>query len=86
MTKDEHTREKKKDGTLAKPRLKESNYNTSRNMPLKPPAKDQLIYWKKEVKPKKGYYIISIHEGKNPFTGYKYRRYVMAKITPNRRI
>lgn len=43
MTKDEHTREEKKDGTLGKPRLKESSYNTSRNMPLKEPHVDKLI-------------------------------------------
>lgn len=86
MTKDEHTREEKKDGTLGKPRLKESSYNTSRNMPLKKPKKDMLLHWKKEVKPRKGYYILSIHEGRNPFTGYKYRRYVMARIKVNRRI
>lgn len=42
MTKDEYTREEKKDGTLGKSRLKESSYNTSRNMPLKEPHVDKL--------------------------------------------
>jgi hypothetical protein len=30
----------------------------------------------------KGYYILRIHEGINPVTGYKYRRYTMARLTP----
>lgn len=84
MTKDENTREKKEDGTLAKPKLKEANYNTSRNMPLPEPKKDKLVRWKEEPKPKKGYYIAKIHEGINPVTGFKYRRYTMIRL--NRRI
>lgn len=80
LTKDETTREKKKDGTLAKPRIKEANYGHSRNMQLKKPEKDKLIRWKKEVKPKKGYYIAKIYEGINPFTKHKYRRYTMIRI------
>ncbi len=80
MTKDENTRETKKDGTLAKPKLKDANYNISRNMPLEKPYEDKLIRWKKEVKPKKGYYIAKIHEGINPVTGYKYRRYTMIRL------
>lgn len=84
ITKSQHTREKKTDGTAAKPRIKESSYSTSRNMPLPEPAVDKLRRWKKEVKPKKGYYIAKIHEGINPATGYKYRRYTMIRL--NRRI
>lgn len=80
LTKDETTREKKKDGTLAKPRIKESSYYHSLNMQLKPPRKKRLVRWKKEVKPKEGYYIARIHEGINPFTGYKYRRYTMIRL------
>lgn len=80
MTKDEYTIETKKDGTQSKPRLKEANYNTSRNMPLPKPQKDKLHRWKAEPKPKKGYYIARIHEGINPKTGYKYRRYTMIRI------
>lgn len=90
MTKDEHTREEKKDGTPGKPRIREASYNTSRNMPLKKPHVDKLQRWKREVKPRKGYYIVSAYEGINPVTGYKYRRYVMArfpeKVKLNRRI
>lgn len=80
MTKDENTREEKKDGTLAKPRIREASYNTSRNMPLPKPKVDKLVRWKSEVKPKKGYYIAKIHEGINPATGYKYRRYTMIRL------
>lgn len=80
MTKDEYTTETKADGTQSKPRLKESNYNTSRNMPLPKPTVDKLHRWKKFPKPKKGYYIARIHEGINPKTGYKYRRYTMIRI------
>ena len=87
MTKDEHTKKEKKDGTLEKPRLKETSYNTSRNMPLKKPHVDKVLRWKNEVKPRKGYYIITIHEGINPVTGFKYRRYTMAKfLEPKRKV
>ena len=84
ITKSEHTREKKADGSEAAPRIKESSYSTSRNMPLPEPQKRKLSRWQKEVKPKKGYYIARIHEGINPKTGYKYRKYTMIRL--NRRI
>lgn len=84
MTKDKNTTEQKKDGTEGKPRIKESSYNTSKNMPLPDPHEDKLRRWKKEVKPKKGYYIARIWEGINPKTGYKYRRCTMIRL--NRRI
>lgn len=80
ITKDEHTAETKKDGTPGKPRLKAANYGTSRNMPLPEPKKDKLLRWKAEPKPKKGYYIAHIYEGKNPITGFKYRRYTMIRL------
>lgn len=80
LTKDETTREKKKDGALAKPRIKEASYNHSRNMQIKKPHKDKLARWKKEVKPKKGYYIARMHEGINPYTKHKYRRYTMIRL------
>ena len=80
MTKDEHTTDKKSDGNQAKPRISESNYNSSRNMPLPEPKVDKLVRWKSEPKPKKGYYISQIHEGINPVTGYKYRRYTMIRL------
>ena len=80
ITKDEYSREKKKDGTPGKPRLKEANYGTSRNMPLPEPTEDKLIRWKKEAQVKKGYYILSSYEGINPVTGFKYRRYTMMRL------
>lgn len=80
MTKDEHTPYRKKDGTEGKSRIKESNYGTSRNMPLPEPKKVRLHRWPKEPKPKKGYYIVNNYEGINPVTGYKYRRYTMIRL------
>lgn len=80
MTKNQNTREKKLDGTFAAPRLKEASYNTSRNMPIPEPRPQKLCRWPREVKPKKGYYIARIHEGINPKTGYKYRRYTMIRL------
>lgn len=79
MTKNENTREEKKDGTLAKPKIKESSYSHSKNMQLKEPHKDRLARWKKEIKPKKGYYIARYYEGINK-AGYKYRRYTMIRL------
>lgn len=79
MTKDEYTREEKKDGTLGKPRLRESNYRTSRNMPLPEPKVDRLERWKAEPKPKKGYYIAKSYEGITPL-GFRYRRYTMIRL------
>lgn len=84
ITKDEHSVETKADGTPGKPRIREASYNTSRNMSLPEPHVDKLVRWKKEVKPKKGYYIARIWEGINPKTGYKYRR--VTQIRLNRRI
>lgn len=83
LTKDEHTVETKADGTPAKPRIREAGYSTSRNMPLPEPKVDRLVRWKKEPKPKKGYYMAGMHEGINPVTGYRYRRYTMIRL--NRR-
>lgn len=80
MTKDQNTREKKQDGGYAKPRLRESSYSTSRNMPLPEPKVDKLIRWKKEPKEKKGYYMAKIVEGTNPITSYAYRRYTMIRL------
>ena len=80
MTKDGDTKEKKQDGTLAKPKLREASYNHSRNMPLPDPEKKYLKRWKEEVKPPKGYYIADYYEGINPKTGYKYRRYTLISL------
>jgi hypothetical protein len=68
------------------PRLKEARYHASQNLPVPEPKEDRLVYWKKEPREKKGYYIDkeTFHEGKNPVTGYRYRYYTMIRI--NRRI
>lgn len=79
MTKDENTTEEKADGTMSKPRIRQSSYSTSRNMPLPEPKVDKLLHWKREPKPKKGYEIIKIYEGINPVTSYSYRRYTMRR-------
>ena len=84
ITKDEHTRYRKKNGEWGKSRIKEASYSTSRNMPLKKPKKKKLVRWKNEVKAKKGYYIVKVHEGINPITGYKYRRYTMIRLGKER--
>jgi hypothetical protein len=84
LTKDEYTEYVKEDGTPGKPRIREASYNTSRNMPLPEPKVDRLVRWKKDVKPKKGYRILRVHEGVNPVTGYKYRRYTMVRLSPVR--
>ena len=80
ITKDDHTAEIKQDGTPAKPRIRESSYSHSRNMPLPEPKVKRFTRWRSEPKPKKGYYIARIHEGINPMTGFQYRRYTMIKL------
>ena len=77
MTKDEHTEGLRSDGTPAKPRIREASYSASRNMPLTDPETEKLIRWKSEPLIKKGYFVTRIHEGINPVTGYKYRRYTL---------
>lgn len=80
ITKNECTTEKKKDGSRAKSRIKQAAFSSSRNMPLKKPKVETLVRWSKKPKEKKGYYIAKCHEGKNPVTGHRYRRYTMYKI------
>lgn len=80
MTKDENTEEIRKDGAPAKPRIREASYSTSRNMPLTDPETEKLIRWKSEPLIRKGYFVTRIHEGINPVTGYKYRRYTLFKL------
>lgn len=80
MTKSETTREKRKDGEISRQRIKEANYSTSRNMPIPEPKEERLVRWKKEIKPKKGYYIAQCYEGINPVTGFKYRRCTLIRI------
>lgn len=80
MTKDERTEGLRSDGAPAKPRIREASYSTSRNMPLTDPETEKLIRWKSEPLIRKGYFVTRIHEGINPVTGYKYRRYTLFKL------
>ena len=69
-------------------KMKESRYSCSKN--LKIPVAEEKVYkrktWSDEPKPPKGYYLDkeTYHEGINPVTGYKYRRYILIRL--NRRI
>ena len=65
--------------------LVESDYSSSRNLPVPEPEKH--IYkrwktWKKEPRIPEGYYLDkeSMYEGENPVTGYPYRTYALFKV------
>lgn len=62
--------------------LVETSYSRSRNLPVKEPERQELAYWPKEPREKKGYYVEkgTYHEGVNPATGCKYRYYTLVKI------
>lgn len=66
------------------PRLKESSYDASRNMPLRKPETKQLRRWRTQDKIRipKGFYMDedSYHEGINPITGFPYREYTLLRI------
>lgn len=79
LVKNEATKTKKNDGTEGKPRIAESSYSTSRNMPLPEPKVDKIIRWREKPKIKKGYVLLKHFEGINPATGYSYRRYTMIR-------
>ncbi len=65
------------------PRLKETDFSTSRNMPLPEPGKKEYRHWGtwegKKIRVPKGFYLDgeSLREGRNPVTGYPYRTYIM---------
>ena len=65
-------------------RLRESNYDASRNMPLPEPKEKIYLHWKtwNKIKIPEGYYLDpdSVHEGQNPKTGYPYRTYTLLKL------
>ena len=63
-------------------RLRESNYSTSRNMPLKAPRKQVMhrrTWQRPRIRP--GWELIpgSFREGINPITGYPYRHYAIMR-------
>lgn len=66
------------------PRLKETSYSTSRNLPVPEPEKKVYLKWEtwKNVRVPKGFYLDqdSLHEGVNPVTGYRYRHYTLLRI------
>lgn len=62
------------------------SYSRSRNLIVPKPKKEIIRRktWRKNPKPKKGYYIVpdSVVNGINPVTGYPYQRYTMRKYAP----
>lgn len=68
------------------PRLKETSYSTSRNLPLPEPEKSVVTRWdtwdEGAVKVPPGFYLDkeSYHEGINPVTGFPYREYTLLRI------
>lgn len=66
------------------PRLRESHYSTSRNLPVPEPEKKVYLKWETwhNVRVPKGFYLDmdSFHEGVNPVTGFKYRHYTLIRI------
>lgn len=66
------------------PRIRESSYSTSRNLPLPPPERDVIERWETwdKVRIPKGFYVDwdSYHEGENPKTGQPYREYTLFRI------
>ena len=70
------------------PRLKESNYSASRNLPIPEPEKKEYLRWKTwgKVRIPKGWYLDleSYYEGIN-IMGYRYRTYTLLRIERKRR-
>lgn len=66
------------------PRLKETSYSSSRNMPLPLPEKKEFMRWipEEKIKIPDGFYMDqeAFHEGTNPFTGRKYRVYTLLRV------
>ena len=65
-------------------RLVESDYSSSRNLPVREPIIKRYLYYRtwKDIKIPDGYVLDeeSVHEGINPFTGYQYRIYTLLKV------
>lgn len=82
VTKNEKTQKKYVDEGVLDHEIAETNFSTSRNMPLPEPKTKILYRWPKEPKPPKGYYIVkdSFYEGINKATGFPYRHYEMIRI------
>lgn len=65
-------------------RLRESDHDTSKKLPLPDPKKKIYMHWRtwNKIRVSKGYYIDkdSVYEGVNPVTGYPFREYTLLKI------
>ena len=61
------------------PRLREANFDCSRNMPLPEPRKRVYKRWSREIRVPKGYCLDreSLWEGENPLTKYPCRVYLL---------
>ena len=63
-------------------RIAESNYSTSRNLPL-PEPKRKRIRWRswRKIRIPAGWYLDpeAVHEGINPITGHRYRKYTLLR-------
>lgn len=68
---------------LTEKRVKESDYSSSRNLPIPKPEVKIIRRWQswKEPAVKKGWYLDkdSLYEGINPVTGYRYRTYTLLR-------
>lgn len=66
------------------PRLKETSYSASKNLPVPEPEVKTYKRWKTwhEIKIPEGFYLDkeSLREGTNPVTGYNYRVYTLLRI------
>ncbi|MBR2189293.1 MAG: hypothetical protein IJ860_07810 [Eubacterium sp.] len=64
------------------PRLADTNYSTSRNLPLKEPE-EKIVHWKtwRKIRIPEGWYLDkgSFAEGINPVTGYPFRKYTILR-------
>lgn len=85
ITKDERTKKEYVSDGVFDHKITEADYSSSRNMPLPEPKVDYLKRWRKEIRPKEGFYVDknTVFEGINQFTGHNYRHYTMIRI--NRR-
>ena len=71
------------------PRLRESSYSCSRNLPIPEPKEKIYLFWRtwKKIRIPKGYYLDqeSVAEGENPVTGHRYRHYTLLRLERKRR-
>ena len=71
------------------PRLKETSYSSSRNLPI-PEPEEKVIgsgTWRKKIHIPEGWYLDqeSYWEGINPVTGYPSRRYTLLRLPEDKR-